>query len=71
MGEKLKNLSKGKIHSIEFEIELNHPTVSGRDQIIHIQSDQFRFEMNKKDFLKYALSVMVAERNLKIIKGIK
>jgi len=71
MGEKIKNLSKGKILNTSFEIELNHPPVSGQDQQVHIQSEKFRFEMDKKDYIQYALSVLVAEKNLKKLKGIK
>jgi hypothetical protein len=70
MGEKIKILSKGKIQEIEFEIELNHPQSTGQDQQIHIQSDKFRFELGKKDFIKYSLSILVAEKNLKILKDI-
>jgi len=71
MGEKIKTLSKGKILSTSFEIELNHPPVSGQDQQVHIQSEKFRFEMDQKDYIQYALSVLVAEKNLKMLKGIK
>ena len=70
MGEKIKTLSKGKILNNIFEIELNHPSSSGQDEQIHIQSDKFRFEMDKKDYIKYALSILVAEKNLKGIKCI-
>lgn len=65
MGEKIKTLSKGNLINSEFEIELNHPPSKGQDYQIHIQSEKFRFEMDKKDYIKYALSVLVAEKNLK------
>ncbi len=71
MGEKIRILSTGKLLNADFEIELNHPPSSGQDQQIHIQSDKFRFEMDKKDYIKYALSVLVAEKNLKSLKGLK
>jgi hypothetical protein len=71
MGEKIKTLSKGKLLNAEFEIELNHPPVSGADEQIHVQSDKFRFEMDKKDYIKYAISILVAEKNLKTMKDIK
>jgi len=70
MGEKIKTLSKGKLLNTGFEIELNHPSSSGQDQQIHIQSDKFRFEMDRKDYLNYALSILVAEKNLKTLKKI-
>jgi len=71
MGEKIKTLSKGKILNTEFEIELNYPPRKGQDYQIHIQSDKFRFEIDKKDYLKYALSILTAEKNLKNLKAIK
>lgn len=71
MGEKIKTIATGKILNSEFEIELNHPTVSGFDQHVHIQSEKFRLDMDKKDFIKYGLSVLVAERNLKTLKDIE
>ena len=71
MGEKIKTLSKGKLLNTDFEIELNHPPSSEQDQQIHIQSDKFRFEMDKKDYIRYALSILVAEKSLKKLKGIK
>lgn len=70
MGEKIKTIATGKILKSEFEIELNHPPSSGLDEQIHIQSENFRLEMDKKDFIKYGLSVLVAEKNLKILKEI-
>jgi hypothetical protein len=71
MGEKIKTLASGRILQTEFETELNHPLSIGRDQQIHIQSDSFRFEMDKKDYIKYALTILVADKNLRNLKGIK
>lgn len=71
MGEIIKSIAKGKLIDSEVEIELNHPPVSGLDEQIHIQTDKFRFEMDKKDYIKYALSVLVAEKNFKNLKGLK
>jgi len=71
MGDKIKTLSKGKLLNQNFEIELNHPVLTGHDQLIHIQSNKFRFEMDKKDYLIYALSILLAEKNLKLLKSIK
>ena len=48
-----------------------HPLSSGKDQQVHIQSTKFRFEMDKKDYVKYALAILVAEKNLKNLKVIK
>ena len=70
MGEKIKVLSKGKILNTDFEVELNHPPRVGQDQQIHIQSEKFRFEIDKKDYMKYALTILLAEKNLKKLKGL-
>ena len=71
MGEKIKTLASGKILKTEFEIELNHPLSIGKDQQIHIQSDKFRFEIDKKDYIRYALTILVADKNLQNLKCIK
>ena len=71
MGEKIKILSKGKVLNNNFEIELNQAVVINQDQQIHIQSNKFRIEMDKKDYIKYALSILVAVKNLKILKELK
>lgn len=68
MGEKIKTLTKGRLLDKEFEIELNHPTVIGKEQQIHIQSNKFRFELEKSDYIKLAFSILVAEKNLKNLK---
>ena len=71
MGEKILTLTNVKLLNTDFEIELNHPPSSGQDQQIHIQSDKFRFEMDKKEFIKHALTIMLAEKNLKNLKDIQ
>lgn len=68
MGEKIETLSEGYLLGNRFEIELNRALSKGGDEQIHIQSPKFRIEMNKKDYLKYALSVLAAEKKLKDIK---
>jgi hypothetical protein len=71
MGEKIKILSKGKILNEEFEVELNHPLSKGKSQQIHLQSQKFRVELDRKDYLKYGLSVLAAAKKIKILKRIK
>lgn len=70
MGEKIKILSGANLLHKKFVIELNSPTVKGQDEQIHIQSENIRFEIDKKHYIKYALSVLLAEKNLKYLKGI-
>ncbi|AGF78802.1 hypothetical protein UWK_02262 [Desulfocapsa sulfexigens DSM 10523] len=71
MGEKIKTLSKGKLINTVFEIELNHPNISGYEEVVHIQSDSFRLEIKKNDYIRYALAILLAEENLRNLKGIK
>jgi hypothetical protein len=71
LGEKIKILSKGKIFGTDFEVELNHPLSKGSKQQVHFQSHRFRVELNRDDYLKYALSVLIAEKKLKSLKKIK
>lgn len=71
MGEIIKKLADGKLLGANIEIELNHPPASGQEQQIHIQSNKFRFEMDRSNFLKFATSILVAEKSLKYSKGIK
>lgn len=71
MGEKIKTLSRGKLFGSALEIELNGPVINNDDRQVHIQSDNYRFEMNKNDYIKYAMSLLVAEKNLKNLKAIK
>ncbi len=69
MGEKIKILAYGKIINTEYEIELNHPSSKGQDKTVHIQSKKFRLELENRDYLKLAFSILIAVKNLKIIKG--
>ncbi len=71
MGEKVKVLSKGKLVNTTFEIELNKPTFVGQSNQIHIQTNKNRIELGQDDYLAYAFTVLVAEKNLKNLKGIK
>ncbi|MDD3084042.1 MAG: hypothetical protein PHP82_03395 [Candidatus ainarchaeum sp.] len=71
MGERIKFLSKGKLFGNKFEIELNAPTFVGQPNQIHIQNNKNRIEIDQNDYLVYAFTVLVAEKNLKNLKGIK
>lgn len=70
MGEKISTLAYGRALNSDFEIELNHPTIAGQDQQVHIQTGNFRFEMNKSDYIRYSMAILLAEKNLKKIKRI-
>lgn len=46
MGEKIRTIAKSEVLGAKFELELNHPAISGQEEQIHLQSDEFRFEMD-------------------------
>ena len=71
MGEKIKILAKGKLFGSDIEIELNHPPSQGCDKQIHLQSKNLRFEIDKKDYIQFALTILLAEENLKRLKKLK
>ncbi len=69
MGEKIKSLGYFKYKGTDIEFELNSPPFLGLSEQIHIQSDSFRFEMSKSDFVKLSIVVLLAAENLKKLKG--
>ncbi len=69
MGEKIKSLGHFNYKGIDVELELNSPPFIGLPEQIHIQSDTFRLEMSKSDFVKLSMSVLLAAENLKKLKG--
>lgn len=71
MGEKIKTLAKARFANYDVEIELNHPPVNGADEQVHIQTDKYRFEIDKTEYIEYAIAVLLAEKNLKKLKNIK
>lgn len=71
MGEKIKILAKGKLFGSNIEIELNRPPSQGCDEQIHLQSENLRFEIDKKDYIQYALTILFAEENLRGLKKLK
>ena len=71
MGEKIKTLAKARFAKFDLEIELNHPPVNGADKQVHIQTEKFRLEIDKSDYVEYAIAVLLAEKNLKKLKNIE
>ncbi len=70
MGEKITTLSSGKSEGMDLQIELNHPVTEGACRQVHIQSRRFRMEMDEKNYIKYALAVLAAEKNFRGLKGL-
>lgn len=71
MGEKIKILAKDKLLGSDIEIELNRSPAPGCDKQIHLQSKNLRFEIDKKDYIHCALTILFAEENLKRLKKLK
>ncbi|WP_456379211.1 hypothetical protein [Lutibacter sp.] len=69
MGEKLKILSKGKLKNVTIEVELNKPDKPKGLHPIHIQNDEFRFDMDEIEFVKLATGILAAKRKLLVLKG--
>ena len=70
MGEKIKKLGEIKIHGKLYDVELNEPNILTKPNQVHIQSEDFRFEINELDFYRMGLLIKIAEQKLKKIKSI-
>ena len=71
MGEKIKSLGHINIQNMSFEVELNHPPSSGTPKQIHIQSKNFRMELDEKEFIQFACAVRLAKEKLERLKKIQ
>lgn len=69
MGEKIKDLSIGKLKNVKLEIELNKPDFIGGLHTVHIQNEGFRFDLDEKEFFKLATGILSAKRKLLAFKG--
>ena len=71
MGEKTRDLAEFNMSGKTVLVELNHPVVEGTPPTVHIQTDTIRFECSLGEFFTLASAILVAEKNLKIIKGLE
>lgn len=71
MGEKIRDITTINISNSTFKIELNEPLRIGLQRCIHIQNNKFRLECSESDFIKMACNIIVANKKLHILKGIK
>jgi len=71
MGEKTQDLAEFNLWGKRILVEVNHPVFEGGADIIHIQTDTMRLECSYGDFFSLASAILVAEKNLKIIKDLK
>ncbi len=71
MGEKIRILSQGKILGTQFEIELNKPHAPHMPREVHVQSENFRYMFDEREFTRLALKVLCARRHLVKLKGLE
>lgn len=68
MGEKIKDIGKISLGNSDFVVELNHGTREGEKYEIHLQNDKFRLALSEKDFLQMTSAVILAQKQLNIMK---
>lgn len=54
--------------SKQLAIEMNHGTTGGRD-IVHIQTELWRIELDESEWREFAQAVVKAARKLRSLKG--
>lgn len=68
MGEKIKDIGCIQLGKSNLVVELNHSTQENEKYEIHIQDDKFRLALSEKDFLQMASAVLLAKKQMDIIK---
>ena len=71
MGKIIKKLFDRKVNGKHFQIELNKAPSNKSDKNIHISFDNFRIELSRKEFYEISSTLLVSEKNLKILKKVK
>ena len=69
MGEIIRNIKEISLGGGRFMIELNHSTQHNGKREIHIQNKSFRLSVPETEFLQMATCVLLAKRQLELIKG--
>lgn len=69
MGEIIRNIKEVSIAGGKFMIELNHGTENNGLRDIHIQNKSFRLSVPEPEFLQMAASILLAKRQLELLKG--
>jgi hypothetical protein len=70
MGEIIKVLSEGELEGKKYCIELNKPHAVHMPDSVHMQTDDFRWELSDAEFLHLSTIVMAAAKRIKEIKEI-
>lgn len=68
MGEKIENIGNLYLGNTELVVELNHGTRENEKYEIHVQNDKIRLALTEKEFLQMASAVVLAKKQLDIIK---
>ena len=68
MGEKIKDIGKIHLGGTDPDVELNHAARQNEKYEIHIQNDKVRLALSEKDFLQMASVIVLAKKQLDIIK---
>ena len=68
MGEKIKDLGQIRLGKSAFTVELNNPESPEKE--IHIQNQSFRLALGERAFCKMAADILLARKQLMIIKGL-
>ncbi|MBE5980973.1 MAG: hypothetical protein E7249_17905 [Paenibacillaceae bacterium] len=69
MGEVIRIIKEVSLSGGKFMIELNHGTEKNGLRDIHIQNEKFRLSVPETEFLQMASCVLLARRQLELIKG--
>jgi len=68
MGEKIRDVGEFEVKGIRFTIELNESENPEPD--IHIQNEDFRLAMPQSVFFEAGANILLARKQLRIIKGL-
>ncbi|WP_027206062.1 hypothetical protein [Butyrivibrio fibrisolvens] len=70
MGELIKTVGRLHIGNDDFDIEVNEGTTGNGYNDIHIQNKKFRVSIPENEFLQMGAAVLLARKQLHLLKGI-
>jgi len=71
MGKILKKILNKKILDSKLEIELNKEPSDMSKKVVHLSFKNLRIELSKKEFYEISSTIILAEKNLKVLKKIE
>lgn len=69
MGEIIREIGVLHIGDESLRVELNHGQGDGYEHEIHVQNDKIRLSMSEVDFCRMATGVLLARKQLRMIKS--